>query len=249
MRDGATFGTFNGKDAWPSGNATTVAGEAMGRTVLQGPQRKWYKWDLRTKVVQDWIAGTRPNHGFIIYGTPPGKAAPFTSSESDQKDKRPILRLVLSLPDSDVAKLGRLTESDILWPQFLADCGKKAQEANEARTEKVFEERYLNRTINWTGTVDSTKRKLIGSGYDVNVRMDPTESAFGTYDLTLSVPDGLTDRILSLNKGQAVDFTAKFSRQGGLLLGHQLELLTVEPAKPPAQSPSKTMTPPSRKRR
>lgn len=118
-----------------------------------------------------------------------------------------------------------------------------------ARTEKVFEDKYVGRTVNWTGTVDATKRNPIGTGYGVFVRMDPTESAFGTYDLMLSAPDSLTDKVLGLNKGQRVNFTAKFIRQGGLILGHNLELVAIEPSKPPEQPQRKATTPPIRKRK
>jgi hypothetical protein len=249
-KDGATLKTYDGMHPWPAGKVTAIAGESLGRVTHESAQERWYKWPLKAAVFQEWVAGSRPNNGLMVWGKAPGKAVSFTSKDSTAADRRPILRLTLSLPDSDVGKLGELAASDIAWPQFIAECGRKAQESNEARTEQAFEETYVGRTVRWTGTVDSTKRKPIGSGYFVNVLMDPTESAFGTFDLMLDAPERLKDEVLSLNKGQRVTFMARFSRQGGALLGHQLDLLTIGPQKPPEQPQrGPTQAPPRRKRR
>ena len=97
--------------------------------------------------------------------------------------------------------------------------------------DKGFLVANLDKVVNWSGTVYSTNRKPIGSGYFVQVRMDPTESAFGSYDLSLAATESFKDAVLSLNKGQRVNFSARFSRQGGNLLGHGLELLWIEQAK------------------
>jgi hypothetical protein len=207
----------------------------LGKVSHEGGQERWYKWKLNTPVIQEWIMGTRPNNGLMIWGKAPGKAVSFTSKDSTAAERRPILRLTLSLPGADVAKLGGLVASDITWPRFVADCGKKAQEANEARTEQIFEEQYVGRVVNWTGNVFSSSRRQIGSGYHLNIRMEPSESAFGFYDLTLLASEAHKEKVLSLNKGQRVDFTCRFTRQGGTILGHQLELLSIDPAKLSAQ--------------
>ena len=132
----------------------------------------------------------------------------------------------ISLPDADVAKLGRSAASEITWTQFLSDCGMKAQEANEARSEKAFEDKYAGNTVFWTGTVDSTKRKPIGSGYFVNIRMDPTESAFGLYDLMLGPrqPDG---QCLIAEQGPEGQFMARVLVEGGAIMGHQWDLMGI----------------------
>lgn len=227
-KDGATLKTSDGTHRWPEGGVTAVAGDLLSTTTLAGDQQRWYRWDLNPEIVQGWINGSRPNYGVMIWGKSPGKAVSFTSKDSTAADRRPILHLTLSVPDADAGSIA----GGIRWTQFVADCGKKAQEANEARTEQVFEERYLDKVVNWSGTVHSASRKLIGSGYQVLVRMDPTESAFGAYDLSLSGLENMKDSILSLNKGQRVNFSARFIRQGGTILGHELQLLSIEQVKP-----------------
>jgi hypothetical protein len=234
-KDGATLKTYDGIHPWPGGKVTSVAGKLLGTTIHEGNQRRPYKWDLKPDAIQAWVSGSRSNYGFMVWGKPPGKAVDFTAKDSTAVELRPILRLTLSLPDADVVKLGGLAASDITWPQFLSDCGREAQKANEARSEQVFDQKYAGRTVNWTGIVDSIRRKPIGSGYFVDVLMDPTQSNFGLYDLTLSAPDNMTEKVLSLNKGQKVEFMGRFSRQGGVILGHQLDLMSIGTAKAVAQ--------------
>ena len=41
----------------------------------------------------------------------------------------------------------------ITWEQYLADCGLKAQEVNEARSAQLFAEKYRGRLIRWSGTI------------------------------------------------------------------------------------------------
>ena len=86
----------------------------------------------------------------------------------------------------------------ITWEQYLADCGLKAQEVNEARSAQLFAEKYRGRLIRWSGTVVSTSEGFWGR-YSLLVLMSPTESAFGTSDLSLEAPLGMKNTILSLN--------------------------------------------------
>lgn len=96
LRDGATLKTWNGRDGWPKGSATALAGKLLGTTTLQGPEPRWYKWSLDPALVTSWIAGRRANHGFLVWGKAPGKAVSFASREDKSVSQRPALRLRLA---------------------------------------------------------------------------------------------------------------------------------------------------------
>jgi hypothetical protein len=115
----------------------------------------------------------------------------------------------------------------ITWVQFRADCGLEAQRGNEARTVQVFKKKYQDRTIKWVGHIYSIKEKPIGAGYLVLVRMDPSDSALGTYDLTLDAGEDLKEEILSLSKGDRVSFEGRITSQGGAITGHWIRLSNI----------------------
>jgi hypothetical protein len=95
----------------------------------------------------------------------------------------------------------------------------------------VFKDKYQGKSIRWAGVVYSLSEKPIGTGFMVLVRMNPTESALGTYDLDLSVPEELKDEVLPLNKGDRVFFEGTISRQGGAIIAHEIQLSHIEPAR------------------
>ena len=64
---------------------------------------------------------------------------------------------------------------------------------------QIFKDQYQGKHIKWIGTVYSTSEKLTGSGYLILVQMNPTESALGTYDLSLDATDDLKNEVLPLN--------------------------------------------------
>ena len=113
------------------------------------------------------------------------------------------------------------------WEQYLNHCGVKAQKANQARTEKVFREEYKGKTVSWFGVVHSVSENLL-SGFTVGVSMSPTESEFGSSDITLSVPGSFKDAIVDLNKGNTIRFTGRLTGQGGVFLDHQVELMKLK---------------------
>jgi len=69
----------------------------------------------------------------------------------------------------------------------------------------------------------------------VNIRMSPTESALGTFDLTLSAGQDLEEEVTALNEGDKVEFDAIFKIQGGLVGSHQFDLQKIEPLRAPAR--------------
>lgn len=114
------------------------------------------------------------------------------------------------------------------WSEYLADCGLKAQEANEAKTEKTFREKYKGKTVQWSGFVDAIKESTFGDGYVVFIRMKPTDSALGLPDLSLSVRATLQDKMLELKKEQQVKFSGILERQGGRITGHDISVNKIE---------------------
>ena len=86
----------------------------------------------------------------------------------------------------------------ITWLQYIKECGLDAQRTNEARTETVFKNSYKGRSVHWSGVVYSVQKSLLGKGFMVNIRMSPTESALGTFDLTLSGGQDLEEEVTVL---------------------------------------------------
>ena len=123
----------------------------------------------------------------------------------------------------------------ITWSQYVKDCGLDAQEKNEARTENTFQTSYKGRSVHWTGIVYSVRKQPIGKGFTVQIRMSPTESSLGTFDLTLSAGEDLQDEVSALNEGDKVEFEAVFKRQGGRVSSHQFDLDHIEPLRAPAR--------------
>lgn len=223
---GAMLNTSDGIKAWMNGRVTAAAGPRMGVTEHKGADVKWYTWKLKPEPIQRWLDREKTNHGFMVWGKPPGKAISFTSSESTSVQQRPTLRLHLDIPDNDVLKLGRLLSSGIPWKQFRTDCGVEAQKKNEALTEDVFRNRYLNRYVEWTGYVASVSEQN-KNDYRVQMRMEPTDSSIGGADLSLLVPAGLKQVLLMLKKNDKVRFLGKIKKQGGVILNHELIILSI----------------------
>ncbi len=227
-QNGANIQTYNGQDAWPEGKVTFSSSKRLGRTVIAGGQKqRWYKWKLNTARVQEWINGDQKNHGMVIDGRPPGKAVAFVSRENPDPARRPILRLTLSLPQSDLPRLFEIAPSVFQWEEFVRDCGLAAQKANQARTEQVFRDKYKDEVITWTGTVYFVAEAELGSGYFVDVSMNPTESRIDASDITLFAAGSFRNAVVSLNKGDKIQFTGRLISQGGVILNHQIELMWV----------------------
>ena len=100
--DGATVLTSDGRTPWPLEKVSASAGELLGTVKHQGGRRRWYRWPLRSQVVQEWLLGKRKNHGLIVSGATPGKAIAFASSQTTTLDNRPKLHLTLTFPGSAI---------------------------------------------------------------------------------------------------------------------------------------------------
>jgi len=111
----------------------------------------------------------------------------------------------------------------------MTDCGKRAQEINEARTEEVFRNRYHGKTVTWEGKVQSVTETLFGGSYLVMVKMSPSESL--SSDVTLSVSKQFKQVVLSLNEGSRIRFTGVIDGQGGAFIDHSIEVVAINKKK------------------
>jgi hypothetical protein len=102
--DGATITTSTRKDPWLKGSPTGSIGPRLGTIVQKGGTPQWYEWNLEPKLVNEWIAGKRPNHGLALVGKPPGKAVSFVSSESPELELRPQLQVTVTVPLEKLVK-------------------------------------------------------------------------------------------------------------------------------------------------
>jgi hypothetical protein len=131
-----------------------------------------------------------------------------------------LVAFALPLIAADSDSPTRLT-----WDEYVTDCGLAAQKANQARTEKIFREKYKGKVIIWPGKVTSVSEKLGGNGFTIGVAMKPTESKLGSSDILLSAPDSFKNEAVSMNSGDAIRFVGKMTSQGGAILNHQIELI------------------------
>jgi hypothetical protein len=192
-------------------------------TIAKGREQRWYRWDLDVATVQGWISGKRENNGLALWGKAPGKAVAFFSSEHDDVKSRPVLTLTLSV-DPVPGSIARFVVSTLSWEDFVADCGRKASEKNDARSAKVFGEKYKGQVVAWSGVVASVQDRVVGGGYLVSITMLPSESLIGSSDLVLRLPAPMREKALALNKGDKVSFVCQIASQGGLILDHILDV-------------------------
>jgi hypothetical protein len=113
----------------------------------------------------------------------------------------------------------------VTWTEFQSDCGLAAQRINDAKSEALFRQKYLGRKVEWSGRVVSVSEAIVGGGYRVAVKMDPSESL--NADLVLNAPAGLRETILSLEKDNVVTFIGQLRAQGGQFSDHQVNLTSL----------------------
>jgi hypothetical protein len=135
-----------------------------------------------------------------------------------------VLRADAALtPAPAPAKTGTSNNStaDVLtWAEYRKNCGKDAQEVNEAMSEAVFRRQYAGRMVDWSGSVVAVSERDFGSGFSVTVQMQPSDALFA--DILVTVPKSLEGAVLSLNKGDKVRFKGEMMSQGGMWAYHEL---------------------------
>lgn len=239
VRDGATFDRRTVDDYWPERRVTAAGGISVADCTIRGSGRRWYRWELQGDFFNKPVP--REYAGFLLRSMPNDKRGTktiwFASSDYSDATKRPTLRLMLAVPSEgtpEPAKTDppRTSDATISWEQFLADCGLDAQEANEAKTERSFREKYKGNAIEWEGVIDSVRENPLGEDFLVGVRMSPTQSKLGGSDLTLSADKELEEQLLALKKGQKVRFCGTLRKQGGRILDHIIELKRIETVGP-----------------
>ncbi|TNV76792.1 hypothetical protein FGO68_gene5664 [Halteria grandinella] len=119
------------------------------------------------------------------------------------------------------------------WDEFLDDCGGKVIVENYIHARAVFNRKYENQLVIWTGLYAGVKevkgQTLWGTDHALNlfVKMSPTESYLYP-DLMLSVSSQMlnNDRdLLLLNKGDEIRFKARILGMGDEVRMHHLHLV------------------------
>jgi hypothetical protein len=120
---------------------------------------------------------------------------------------------------------GDPTANVLTWPEYRKNCGKEAQEVNEAMSEAVFRRQYAGRMVDWSGSVVAVTERDFGSGYSVIIQMQPSDALFA--DILITVPKALEGTVLSLNKGDKVRFSGKMMSQGGMWSYHEMNATAI----------------------
>lgn len=111
--------------------------------------------------------------------------------------------------------------TSITWVAYMADCGVKAQEQNEARTERKFKQKYKGKRIRWRGRVVNIDTAFLSSGFTISVKMSPSDESLVS-DLSLSIPRTFESLVLALNKADLIEFVGTINSQGGPLSNHSV---------------------------
>lgn len=129
-------------------------------------------------------------------------------------------------------------EIDISWQEYLQDCGGEKVIENFVATKLVFNEKYENNVVSWSGFYADVKNKNQGfSLFDndhymsILVKMSPSESTIFP-DLVLSIGSQFYNSNKSmlngLKKGDGLDFKGVLVGQGTEFKMHHLHGLSVK---------------------
>ena len=124
------------------------------------------------------------------------------------------------------------------WPEFLVDCGGEQVIENFVHTKMVFNDKYENNIINWSGYFAEVKEKqksFLGLNNEhhlsILVKMEPSESTIFA-DLVLSVSTRMYEANKefydSLKKGDGIDFEATLVGLGNEFKMHHLHAKKVQ---------------------
>ena len=102
------------------------------------------------------------------------------------------------------------------WPEFLQDCGGEQVIENCVHTKMVFNEKYENNIVSWSGYFAEVKEKQqsffgLNNNHHLSilVKMEPSESSiFADLVLSVSTTAYQTNKTLfdGLKKGDGIDF-------------------------------------------
>lgn len=125
---------------------------------------------------------------------------------------------------------------DATWLDYLGDCGGEKVIDNSVHTKIVFNDKYENNVINWSGYFAEVKIRQQGifwfSGKELNilVKMDPSESTIFA-DLVLTVPAPIYSQSKSmfdsLRKGTGISFEGTMLNMGNEFKMHHVRALNV----------------------
>jgi hypothetical protein len=127
---------------------------------------------------------------------------------------------------------------DETWIDYLQDCGGEQVIENFVHTKLVYNEKYENYQVNWSGYIAETKGKsdplfswIPNANYlQLMIKMSPSESAIFA-DLVLSVSSSLFQEnkalFNSLQKGEGINFKATLVGLGNEFKMHHLQAIEV----------------------
>jgi endonuclease YncB( thermonuclease family) len=215
------------KQKWGSESRDSLKKEIAEKKVRVVPYRD--EDPLPSDVYHDgkFLSEKRLSDGWAWNYVPYSTDKKLIAAEADAKAaKRGIWRDAKLEPPWEFRKRAQAAgaTTEITWEKYVEDCGLKAQDVNEAKTEANFRDKYKGKPVRWSGQVVSVKEKPIGEGYFVGVRMTPSESILSSSsDLTLSVLKKHKEKVLALKKDDMIEFAGKLSTQGGRVLNHDIE--------------------------
>ena len=118
------------------------------------------------------------------------------------------------------------------WEDFLKDCGGEQVIENFVHTKMVFNDKYENNVVNWSGYFADVKKKdksLLGLSDEhfltIFVKMEPSESSIFA-DLVLSISTKMYEKNRDfydlLKKGEGISFEATMVGLGNEFKMHHL---------------------------
>lgn len=123
------------------------------------------------------------------------------------------------------------------WADFLQDCGGEQVIENFVHTKLVYNDKYENNIVSWSGYFAEVKEKQ-RSFFGLNnphhlsllIKMEPSESAiFADLVLSVSTNDYEKNKVFydSLRKGDGLDFDATMVSLGNEFKMHHLKATKV----------------------
>lgn len=113
-----------------------------------------------------------------------------------------------------VLEMTKGPSTSLQWTDYFEDCGSRTLLGNPVRAEKLFEERYHDRTVNWTGArVHSVSESTLFSKHFIYLIMNPPLNP-GERDLSLLFGSELRDKAANLMPGDEISFEATLADLG-----------------------------------
>lgn len=138
-----------------------------------------------------------------------------------------LILILLTACEDKLSKIKSTLSGNVTWEQYRSDCGTDAQEKNEARSKKIFLEKYKGKEVHWQGEVESIDNDGLDSmeaysDYQVRIKMPNSDSILA--DILLRFPKANEGYVLSLNKGDIIEWKGIIIKMGGVILDHSINV-------------------------